>query len=169
MIARGACLTEAAAEDLPLWVERYAEILGCDPRASAVAVAVEQLQERLQSLEQTAARQAAILGRTKRLVLSQAKGQSMHYKNGREAKQGDKVVAVSNGIVCRELIEAFTPNSETTLKALIAIEEVIADGFQENFYNQVDDNGAPWRPRKDNKSHPLLIKTGKMFQAAMGD
>lgn len=69
-------------------------------------------------------------------------------------------------IVCDKLMQAFTPDSETMIRALFAVEEVIADGFQENFYNQVDDKGVPWAPRKDKKPHPLLIKTGKMFEAA---
>lgn len=30
-------------EDLPLWIERYAESLGCDCRAASVAVAIEDL------------------------------------------------------------------------------------------------------------------------------
>ncbi len=65
-----------------------------------------------------------------------------------------------------KLAQAFDLNSEAVLKGLLAAEEVIADGFQENFFNQVDETGKPWPPRKDNKPHPLLIKTGKMFAAA---
>lgn len=69
-------------------------------------------------------------------------------------------------IVCDKLEQAFTPNSDIMLQALFAVEEVIAEGFQENFFNQLDDKGYPWAPRKDSKPHPLLIKTGKMFDAA---
>lgn len=47
-----------------------------------------------------------------------------------------------------------------------AIDIVISQGFEENFYNTLDDNAQVWAPRKDNKPHPLLIKTGKMFAAA---
>ncbi|WP_164103657.1 hypothetical protein [Candidatus Laterigemmans baculatus] len=31
------------AEDLPIWIERYAECLGCDAQAASVAVAIEDL------------------------------------------------------------------------------------------------------------------------------
>lgn len=64
------------------------------------------------------------------------------------------------------LSKAFTPGSAAMLHAIIAVEEVIAEGFQQNFYNQLDEQGNPWPPRKDSKPHPLLIKTGKMFEAA---
>ncbi|WP_164102715.1 hypothetical protein [Candidatus Laterigemmans baculatus] len=29
--------------DLPLWMERFAELLGCDPRPASIAVAIEDL------------------------------------------------------------------------------------------------------------------------------
>lgn len=52
-------------------------------------------------------------------------------------------------------------------KAAFAVaDRVISEGFEENFYNQQDDEGNLWKPRKDDLPHPLLIKTGKMFRAA---
>lgn len=35
------CLTGGQAEDFELWIARYAEMLNCEPRAGAVAVAIE--------------------------------------------------------------------------------------------------------------------------------
>lgn len=52
------------------------------------------------------------------------------------------------------------------LDALAEVDRVIAEGFQENFYNTLDHESQPWAARKDNLPHPLLIKTGKMFAAA---
>ncbi len=66
----------------------------------------------------------------------------------------------------QNMIDAFDPNGEEILRGFYAAEEVICEGFQQNFYNQLDDNGLPWQPRKDNLPHPLLIKTGRMFKAA---
>lgn len=34
---------QAMAGDLPIWIERYADVLGCDPRPASVAVAIEDL------------------------------------------------------------------------------------------------------------------------------
>lgn len=80
-LARGECIgSRAALEDLPLWIERYAELLGCDCREGAVAAAIEQLQERLQQLELTCSRQAATIVRTKRLVAN------MEHGNGRASE-----------------------------------------------------------------------------------
>lgn len=42
-IARGDCLQEPKLDDLPLWIELFAEKLGCDPRPSAISVAIESL------------------------------------------------------------------------------------------------------------------------------
>lgn len=50
--------------------------------------------------------------------------------------------------------------------AFQAVDEVISGGFEQNFYNQVDNTGKIWEPRLDNLSHPLLIKSGRMFSAA---
>jgi len=47
-----------------------------------------------------------------------------------------------------------------------AVDLEISRGFEENFYNQLDDQGNAWPPRKDDLPHPLLIKTGLMFAAA---
>lgn len=44
-IARCECLTGGDASDFALWIERYAELLGCDARAGAVSVAIEALIE----------------------------------------------------------------------------------------------------------------------------
>jgi hypothetical protein len=64
------------------------------------------------------------------------------------------------------LISAIEPGSDALIEGLIAAEAVITAGFEENFYNQVDEMGVPWEPRVDNEPHPLLIKTGRMFAAA---
>jgi len=73
----------------------------------------------------------------------------------------------------KELIDNF--EHADLASGFAAIDEVISQGFVENFFNQVDHNGRKWKPRKDKKllsdtsgeePHPLLIKTGKMFQAA---
>lgn len=37
----------------------------------------------------------------------------MHYKNGREAKPGDKVIAVVNGIVTTGIIHSLKPEATT--------------------------------------------------------
>lgn len=50
--------------------------------------------------------------------------------------------------------------------AFAIADKVISEGFEQNFYNQVDHTGRGWPPRVDNEPHPLLIKTGKMFRAA---
>lgn len=52
-------------------------------------------------------------------------------------------------------------------EAFDAVHDVITSGFEQNFFNQVDHTGAAWPPRVDNLPHPLLIKTGKMFSAAV--
>ena len=39
-------------EDFEIWISRYAELLGCDERAGAVAVAIESLVEQLREAEQ---------------------------------------------------------------------------------------------------------------------
>lgn len=64
------------------------------------------------------------------------------------------------------LILAFEPNSEALIEGFFAADEALAAGFEANFYNQQDEMGQSWPPRKDNLPHPLLIKTGKMFRAA---
>lgn len=64
----------------------------------------------------------------------------------------------------RQFVEHFE-NADLT-EAFEAVDEVISAGFEQNFYNQVDDNDQPWKPRVDSLPHPLLIKTGKMFAAA---
>lgn len=66
----------------------------------------------------------------------------------------------------RDLIKAFEPGSDAIIEGFMAADRILSDGYQENFYNQVDDTGAPWAPRKDSLPHPLLIKTGVMFEAA---
>lgn len=66
----------------------------------------------------------------------------------------------------RNLIDAFEPGSDAIIEGFMAADRILCDGYQENFYNQVDDTGAAWAPRKDNLLHPLLIKTGLMFAAA---
>lgn len=112
-IARGACLQSSKLEDLPLWIDRYAELLGCECRESAVAAAVELLQERLAEVEATCGRQAATIARTKCLVLSQQSETSMHYKNGREAKQGDRVFAMNNGTAISGILHDLKPGSSS--------------------------------------------------------
>lgn len=64
------------------------------------------------------------------------------------------------------LIEAFEPGSDAIIEGFLEADRILSDGYQENFYNQVDDAGTPWPPRKDSLPHPLLIKTGLMFRAA---
>lgn len=66
-----------------------------------------------------------------------------------------------------KLIETLEPNGNQLIEGFLAAQEVLASGFEQNFYNQVDDMGVPWKPRKDNLPHPLLIKTGRMFRAAV--
>lgn len=61
----------------------------------------------------------------------------------------------------------FEDGSEAAFEeAFRAIDVIVAEGFQENFYNTIGPEGEFWQPRKDNLPHPLLIKTGKMFSAA---
>ena len=43
---------------------------------------------------------------------------------------------------------------------------IILEGEAENFSRQVDSQGNPWLPRKDNKKHPLLRLTYAMYAAA---
>jgi len=64
----------------------------------------------------------------------------------------------------RELIDNF--EHADLASGFAAVDEAISEGFAENFFNQLDDNSQPWRQRKDDLPHPLLIKTGKMFRAA---
>ena len=40
--------------------------------------------------------------------------------------------------------------------------ETFSDGVRYNFDNATEPNGTPWKPRKDNLPHPLLLKTGAM-------
>ncbi len=63
--------------------------------------------------------------------------------------------------------ELFENGSDAAFdEALRAVDVIIAEGFQENFFNTTGPEGDFWQPRKDNLPHPLLIKTGKMFSAA---
>ena len=63
--------------------------------------------------------------------------------------------------------ELFENGTEAAFdEALRAVDVIIAEGFQENFFNTTGPDGDFWQPRKDNLPHPLLIKTGKMFNAA---
>lgn len=55
--------------------------------------------------------------------------------------------------------------------AFMAADREISGGFEENFYNTTDHEGAFWPPHAPatvaiHGVHPLLILTGKMFQAA---
>ena len=50
-IARGECLTGGDAADFELWIELYASLLGCDARAGAVSVAIQELIDRLEEDE----------------------------------------------------------------------------------------------------------------------
>lgn len=45
-IARAAYLTGGNPDDFEIWISRFAELLGCDERAGAVAVAIESLIEK---------------------------------------------------------------------------------------------------------------------------
>jgi hypothetical protein len=66
----------------------------------------------------------------------------------------------------RDLIAAFEPGSDAIIEGFMEADRILCDGYQENFYNQVDETGSAWLPRKDSLPHPLLIKTGIMFKAA---
>lgn len=66
----------------------------------------------------------------------------------------------------RDLIRLFEPGSDAIIEGFMAADRILCDGYQENFYNQVDETGSAWLPRKDSLPHPLLIKTGVMFKAA---
>lgn len=65
-----------------------------------------------------------------------------------------------------DLIAALEPGSEAIMEGFLAADRILCEGYEENFYNQVDDSGSYWPPRKDSLPHPLLIKTGLMFKAA---
>lgn len=64
------------------------------------------------------------------------------------------------------IIDTFDPDGSAIIDGFIAAEEVITQGYEQNFYNQVDEDGVPWAPRKELLPHPMLIKTGRMFRAA---
>lgn len=57
-IARGEFLQAGRPDDFPLWLERYAELLGCEVRESAVAASIEMLVEKTEKLEATCRRLA---------------------------------------------------------------------------------------------------------------
>lgn len=46
--------------------------------------------------------------------------------------------------------------------------EIVEESVEDNFHRQADVTGSTWPPRKDTLPHPLLIKTGKMKEAATG-
>ena len=69
----------------------------------------------------------------------------------------------------KEFAKAFDGADLT--EAFIAADDAIAAGFEQNFYNQVDHEGASWAPHAPatvsrHGPHELLILTGKMFRAA---
>lgn len=66
----------------------------------------------------------------------------------------------------RDLIALLEPGSDAIIEGFMEADRILCDGYQENFYNQVDETGTAWPPRKDSLPHPLLIKTGVMFKAA---
>lgn len=56
-------------------------------------------------------------------------------------------------------------NHRDTMQELAPIVE---DSVDDNFQRQADVVGSTWPPRKDTLPHPLLIKTGRMKDAATG-
>lgn len=56
-------------------------------------------------------------------------------------------------------------NHRDTMEELAVI---VQESVENNFQRQTDVTGSFWPPRKDNLPHPLLIKTGKMKDAATG-
>lgn len=61
------------------------------------------------------------------------------------------------------LVEAV--NHRDTMEELAVI---VQESVQDNFQRQTDVMGTFWPPRKDTLPHPLLIKTGRMLDAATG-
>lgn len=45
------------------------------------------------------------------------------------------------------------------------VNEVLFKAWGDNFRNSKEAEGAAWPPRKDSKTHPLLILTGELFQS----
>jgi hypothetical protein len=68
----------------------------------------------------------------------------------------------------RRLDDLLSGGFEALGPVVSEIDEVLSAGVLDNFDRQVDHQGVPWAPRKDNLPHPLLIKTGRMMTAAGG-
>lgn len=69
----------------------------------------------------------------------------------------------------REFAELFEGADLT--EAFRAADDVLSEGFQQNFFNAVDEKGIPWPPHAPATvarygPHDLLILTGRMFAAA---
>lgn len=67
-IARGAMLTGGHSDDFEIWISRFAELLGCDERAGAVAVAIESLQDRASKAEYFKRRYFAMVAKERAML-----------------------------------------------------------------------------------------------------
>ena len=66
----------------------------------------------------------------------------MHYKNGREAKVGDKVVGIINGVPKAGIVAQTLPASDACNIAIVPLPEYLSCSWQSKDFLHADDIAA---------------------------